>query len=149
MPTKVTITGIKANVLETVPDAIRLRAEQSLTVNAERVKAAANSTAKRSRIDYHWQLQAVPDSATGEQFVKLITKYARYRPADRDIPHAGATSPKGQVTARCGQVHHYRETDGGEFVFCDATADGAFWAVRYSVRPFEQRSASGRLPGTA
>jgi hypothetical protein len=149
MENKRTFGGVTANVIETVPEPIRQRAEASLTVNAERVKAKANSSAKRARIDYHWSLQIVPDKATGEQFVKLITKYAKYRPAEVTIPHAGPTSPKGQVTARTGDVNHFRQMPDGEYVVVSATADGAVMGVRYSVRPFEQRGDTSRLPGSA
>jgi hypothetical protein len=150
MATKQSTPGtIKVKVLETVPEPIRQRAEQSLTINTERVKAVANSTAKRPRIDYHWDLQPVPDTETGDKFVKLVTKYAKYRPADQEIPHAGPASPKGQVTARCGNVGHYRKVSDGEYVACADTAEGAFMGVRYSVRPHEQRTTTARLPGTA
>lgn len=150
MATKQSTPGtIKVKVLETVPEPIRQRAEQSLTINTERVKAVANSTAKRPRIDYHWDLQPVPNTETGDKFIKLITKYAKYRPADQEIPHAGPASPKGQVTARCGNVGHYRKlNDAGEYVACDEKAEGAFMGVRYSVRPAEQRTTK-RLPGSA
>jgi hypothetical protein len=142
-------SGIKVNVLESVPAPIRERAEASLTINAERVKAKASSSAKRARIDYHWQLQAVADQAMGEQFVKLITKYAKYRPSEGDIPHAGPTSPKGQVTARTGNVDWFRKIADGEYVQTAKTTEGAFMGVRYSVRPFEQRGDTARLPGSA
>lgn len=149
MSTKSTFSGITVNVLETVPAPIRVRAEASLTINAERVKAKAKSEAKRARVDYHWSLQRVNDKEQGEQFVKLLTKYARYRPLEGTIPHAGPTSPKGQVTARTGDVRHFRKVADDEYIACEPTTDGAFLGVRYSVRPFEQRSDTARLPGTA
>jgi hypothetical protein len=149
MANKTTPSDIKVNVLETVPDPIRQRAEQSLTINVERVKAVASSTAKRPRIDYHWELQAVADKAMGDEFVKLIGKYAKYRPSDKDIPHAGPNSPKGQVTARCGDPGHYRKMEDGQYVTTDPKHADAFMGVRYSVRPFEQRGDRARLPGTA
>lgn len=149
MANKTSPGSIKVDVIKTVPEGIRQRAESSLTINVERVKAVANSNAKRPRIDYHWDLQPVPDKDTGEQFVKLITKYAKYRPADTEIPHAGPNAPKGQVTARCGNVGSFRKDGGGDYVACDEKAEGAFTGVRYSVRPFEQRATTGRLPGSA
>lgn len=149
MATKTSVGSIKVDVIKTVPEVIRQRAESSLTINVERVKAVANSNAKRPRIDYHWDLQPVPNKDTGEQFDKLLTKYAKYRPADVEIPHAGPNAPKGQVTARTGGVGTYRKTGDGEYIACDATADGAFMGVRYSVRPFEQRSTTARVPGSA
>lgn len=149
MPNKQSPAGITVNVLESVPAPIRERAEASLTINVERVKAQANSKAKRPRIDYHWQLQPVPDTATGEQFAKLLGKYAKYRPSEGDIPHAGPTSPKGQVTARTGNVGSFRKTADDTYEACDATAEGAFLGLRFSVRPFEQRSDTRRAPGTA
>jgi hypothetical protein len=148
MQPRTTFSGVKVNVLETVPEPIRQRAEASLTINAERVKAKAKSDAKRARVDYHWSLQRVTDKAMGEAFVKLITKYAKYRPAEGDIPHAGATSPKGQVTARTGDVLHFRKVADDEYVACEPATEGAFTGVRYSVRPFEQRGDTARLPGT-
>lgn len=149
MDTKQGPGGIKVNVLETVPAPIRQRAEASLTINVERVKAKPKGDAKRARVNYHWELQQLPDAATGEQFIKLITKYAKYRPVDGDIPYSGPTSPKGQVTARTGSVNHYRKDSADEYVICDANAAGATLGVRYSVRPFEQRSDTARVPGSA
>jgi hypothetical protein len=149
MANKAGPSAIRVNVLETVPEPIRQRAERSLLINVERVRAVAGSSAKRPRIDYHWELQAVPDAEMGALFVKLITKYAKYRPDGADIPHAGPNAPKGQVTARCGDVAWYRTTADGEHVVTVKDADGAYLGVRYSVRPFEQRATTGRLPGTA
>lgn len=149
MATKTSFSGVKVNVLESVPAPIRERAEASLTINTERVKAKPKGNAKRARVDYHWSLQQVPDLATGEQFIKLLAKYAKYRPADGDIPHAGPTSPKGQVTARTGDTRHFRKVADDEYVACEATTAGAFLGLRYSVRPFEQRADAARLPGTA
>lgn len=149
MPTKAAFTGISVNVLESVPEPIRQRAEASLVINTERVKRTAGSSAKRPRIDYHWDLQPVPTTDLGGEFVKLLGKYAKYRPAGKDVPHAGSTSPQGQVTARCGDPGYYRAHGDAEYVACDAAAEGAFLAVRYSVRPLEQRATTARLPGTA
>lgn len=148
MATRQGPSAIKVNVLETVPEPIRQRAEASLTINVERVKAASKSAAKRARVDYHWELQQVPTMAMGEGFTKLITKYAKYRPAEGEIPHASGNSPRGQVTARCGAVGHFRKTADGEYEACAATADGAFIGLRYSVRPFENRKDTARAPGS-
>lgn len=148
MPEKVAFTGIKANVLTTVPEPIRQRAETSLGVNAKRVAAKAGSAAKRSRVNYHWSLQIVPSEQRGNEFIKAIIKYAKYRPSDVEIPHALEGSPTGQVTARCGAVSHYRREDDGTYVATDPTTAGAVLAVRYSVRPFEQRGDTARVPGS-
>jgi hypothetical protein len=94
-------------------------------------------------------LQAFGDKDTGEKFVKMLTKYAKYRPSEGDIPHAGPTSPKGQVTVRTGDVRHYRKVADDEYVATEPATEGAFWGVRYSVRPLEQRGDTARLPGTA
>lgn len=149
MPNKPTPSTIKVDVLATVPEPIRQRVEASLTINTERVNAKAKSTAKRARVDYHWECQPVTDEAMGAEFVKLATKYAKYRPSDKDIPHAGPTSPKGQITVRAGAPGHFRKGEDGAPVACAADADGAFYGVRYSARPFEQRNDSARMPGTA
>src|SRR5215469_9929569 len=87
MPTKQGFTGISIDVLAKVPEPIRQRAESSLTVNAARVAAKAGSTAKRVHVNYHWDLQPVSTRQLGEEFAKLLTKYAKYRPADKPIPH--------------------------------------------------------------
>jgi hypothetical protein len=149
MPTKAPFSGVKVNVLETVPEPIRMRAEASLAINAARVAKKADSTAKRSRVDYHWDVQPFALEATAATFIKLITKYAKYRPSDVAIPHASPDSPKGQVTARCGAIGHYIKGEDGTATATDPATPGAFIGVRYSVRPFEQRSDSQRVPGTA
>lgn len=141
-------SSITANVLETVPDVIRQRAEASLAINTERVAKVQGSTAKRKRIDYHWDLQPVKDQAQGERFSQAITKYAKYRPSEGTIPHAATTSPRGQVTARCGNPGYFKQVAEGEYEACAATAEGAIMGIRYSVRPFEQRSDTRKLPGS-
>jgi hypothetical protein len=149
MPARNTFSGIKVDVIKGVPEPLRQRAESQLVINTERVKAAASSTAKRSRVDYHWDLQRVTTSDMGDQFVKLLTKYAKYRPAEGDIPHSGPNVAKGQVTARCGATGHFVKDSDGHYVAADKDAEGAIMGVRYSVRPFEQRGDTQRLPGTA
>lgn len=149
MPNHVSPTDIKVNVLETVPEPIRVRAEASLAMNVVRVAKAAQSTAKRARVDYEYRVQPVPSVKVGDDFKAQLVKYAKYRPADKPVPHADAAAPKGQVTVRAGNTMYYRNQHDGIPEACDATADGAYLGVRYSVRPLEQRSDTHRLPGTA
>lgn len=149
MATRTVPSSATVNVLESVPEPIRLRAETSLSINVERAKAVARSTAKRPRIDYHWELQQVPDEETGNLFARLIARYARYRPSEGVIPGAAANLPNGQVTARCGAVGWYVKAADGQVTPSGPVNDQAFLGVRYSVRPFERRSTTARLPGTA
>lgn len=149
MPNKQSTGDIKVNVLETVPEPIRVRAEASLAINVKRVAAKASSTAKRARIDYHWDVQPIKDAEQGARFGKLITKYAKYRPSDKDIPHMADGAPKGQVTARTGDPGYFVKGADGVPVAAAQGDEGAFYGMRYSVRPFEQRGDSARLPGTA
>lgn len=149
MPNKLNPGAIKVDVLATVPEPIRQRVEVSLAINAERVAAKATSTATRPRVDYHWECQPVTDEAMGAEFAKLATKYAKYRPSDKDIPHAGPKSPKGQITVRCGNPGHFVKGEDGVPVACSESTEGAFYGVRYSARPFEQRQDAARVPGTA
>jgi len=146
MPNKVTVSNTVIDVVTTIPEPIRQRAETSLTVNAARVAAKAGSTAKRSRIDYHWSVQPVATKEMGAKFAGLLTKYAKHRPAEGDVPHAGPDSPKGQVTARTGEPAHYITPEGGVPEPATPTAEGAWLGVRYSVRPFEQRKDTARMP---
>ena len=146
MPNKLNVPNTHVDVIGTIPEAIRQRAETSLTVNAARVAAKAGSTAKRSRIDYHWSVQPVASKEMGAKFVALLAKYAKHRPSDVDVPHAGPDSPKGQVTARTGEPAHYVKGADGVPEAATPTADGAFLGVRYSVRPFEQRKDTARMP---
>jgi hypothetical protein len=148
MPSKPVVVAIKVDVLTSVPEPIRQRLEASLTINTERVNAKAGSKSSRPRVDYHWDIQQVTDDKMGAEFVKLSAKYAKYRPSDKDVPHAGPTSPKGQITFRAGNVGHYRKATDGTYITCAADAEGAFYGVRYSARPREQRSDAQRLPGT-
>jgi hypothetical protein len=149
MPTKAAFDGIKANVLATVPEAIRLRAETSLIINTELAEKGRTSDAKRNRVSYHWRIQPVPDSAVAAEFSRLLYKYAKYRPSEGDIPGRRDKSPMGQVTARAGGPGWFRKNDDGTWIACAERDDGAVYGVRFSVRPFEARKGTARLPGTA
>lgn len=148
MPTKTVATAITANVLETVPEQIRQRAEASLKHNTAAKAAKAASTAKRARIIYHWDFQPVTDDKMAAAFDRLITKYAKYRPNIDNVPFADEKSPRGQVTARTGNPGYFVCTAEGEFTPCKHDTKGAMYGLRYSVRPFEQRQDTSRLPGT-
>lgn len=137
----------RVNVLEDVPEPIRQRIEYSLMKTVARISANAGSTAKRPRVEPYWQVQAVPTEDRGAEFVALATRYAKYRPAEGDIPHADGDSPKGQITVRCGTIQHYRQAEAG-LMPCAADAEGAFLGVRYSARPFEARKDRAKVPGT-
>ena len=149
MPERKPFQGVKVFVVNTVPEPIRVRAELSLAVNQKKVADKTDSSASRKRVDYHWDVQPVATSRMGEKFSQLIVKYSKYRPSDAPIPHAHPDSPKGQVTARVGTPMHYVNTGDTEPQACDATTEGAYLGVRYSVRPFERRNSTARLPGTA
>lgn len=148
MPTKAAVTPVVANVLETVPEPIRQRAEASLALNAAAKAAKAGSTARRARVIYHWDFQPVADDKMAAAFDRLVTKYAKYRPNVQEIPHAHETSPRGQVTARLGAPGWFVRSEDGEFVPCQPMEPNAIYGLRYSVRPFEQRKDTARVPGT-
>jgi len=148
MPTKATPTPVVANVLETVPEQIRQRAEASLVHNTAAKAKKAESTAKRPRILYRWDFQPVKDDKMAAAFDRLLAKYAKYRPNIEGIPHAHKDSPQGQVTARTGAPGFFVRTDDGEFAPCKADTPNAIYGLRYSVRPFEQHKDTARLPGT-
>lgn len=149
MPDRKPFQGITVKVVETVPGPIRTRAEASLAVNAAKVKAKTTSSASRPRVDYHWDIQPVVTTEMGTRFVALITKYSKYRPSEGTIPFAHEDSPAGQVTARCGDVGYYVTRETGEVDACEPTTEGSYLGVRYSVRPFEKRNNTSRLPGTS
>jgi hypothetical protein len=149
MPTKATVSPAVANVLETIPEPIRHRAEASLHLNTVAKAAKANSTARRARVQYHWDFQPVADDKMAMAFTKLMSKYAKYRPNVQEIPYADITSPRGQITARIGDPGWFVLTEDQGFVQCQATEPNAVYGLRYSVRPFEQRQDTARLPGTA
>lgn len=148
MPSRTVTTAATANVLETVPEQIRARAEASLRHNTDAKAKTAGSTAKRARVFYHWDFQPVKDDKMAAAFDRLITKYAKYRPNIDGVPFAHADSPRGQVTARTGAPGWFTRTEDGEFVPCTPPTEGAMYGLRYSVRPFEQRKDTARLPGT-
>lgn len=148
MPSKYTPANGKVDVIADVPQVIRQRAETSLATNAARLLKTADSTAQRPRVDYHWDVQKVTDTKQGQDFADHLTRYGKYRPVRDDIPFADAGSPQGQVTARCMPAQYYCTDADGDVVSSDAGDDGAFLGIRYSVRPFEQRNAGRRLPGT-
>jgi len=149
MPDKKVGTDIKANVLETVPEPIRQRCEASLAINTARVAAKPAKEGKRPRVNYHWDVQPLPNQKIADDFIKAITKYAKYRPLLADIPFASPDVARGQVTARCGEPSWFVKDGDGTPEASEQGKDGAFYGVRYSVRPFEQRSSAARLPGTA
>lgn len=150
MPSKPTgIGNFKVNVLKNVHPAIRQRAEASLAINTAAVADKAGSKSSRPRVDYHWDVQPVIDKAMAEAFDKAISKYAKYRPAEGDIEFKADESPMGQVTCRTGVPTHYKLPEDGVPVVCNENDEGAFWGIRYSVRPLEVRGDSKRLPGTA
>lgn len=149
MPTKAAVTPVVANVLETVPEPIRVRAEASLALNTAAKAAKAGSTARRARVVYHWDFQPVTDDKMAAAFDRLLSKYAKYRPNVQEIPHAHETSPRGQVTARLGAPGWFVRDETGEFVPCQPAEPNAMYGLRYSVRPFEQRKDTARIPGTA
>lgn len=149
MENKTVATGSRANVLVTIPAPIRKRAEQSLTENSKRKAAAAASNATRLRVDYHWQIQPVTSIEQGKRFADALTKYAKYRPENLPIEFIGPDSPLGQITARCGDVSWYFTHEDGETTTSDASTQGAYLGVRYSVRPFEARNTAARVPGAS
>lgn len=150
MPLKQSTPGtIKVNVLESVHEHIRERAESSLTINTARVAAKSTSSASRARVNYHWDVQEVPDTVWGQKFGKALEKYAKYRPAEGDIPHMGDGVAKGQVTVRHGDPTWFITPEDGPPEPVSEGTEGAYLGVRYSVRPLEQRSQANRLPGTA
>lgn len=148
MPTRVVEVRISPKVLESVPEPIRKRAEMSLAINVARVAKKAGSTSSRKRVDYHWDVQRVATVEMGVKFKNMLVKYAKYRPADVDIPHRDENSPKGQITTRAGEPLYYVTKEDGTYVEAEKTAPGAYLGVRYSVRPFEARSDAARLPGS-
>lgn len=149
MPVKVVNVDIKVNVVESVPAPIRMRAEDSLAVNAARVAKKEGSTSARKRVDYDWPVQRVASEKMGADFKRLLVKYAKYRPSEGGIPFKADNSPLGQVTARAGDPTWFAMQENGTYTEAAQTDDGAFLGVRYSVRPFEARRDSARVPGTA
>lgn len=148
MPTRVVEVRISPKVLESVPDPIRKRAELSLAINTALVAKKAGSTSSRKRVNYHWDVQRVASTEMGVKFKNMLVKYAKYRPADVDIPHRDENSPKGQITARAGEPGYYVTNDDGTFSESSESAPGAYLGVRYSVRPFEARKDTATLPGS-
>lgn len=149
MPNKQNFGSIKVNVLESIDQNIRVRAEASLAINTVQVNAKTDSNAKRPRINYAWAVQKVASVEQGQRFSKALAKYAKYRPSEGNIPYRVEPSPMGQVTCRTGDVSYYRIGDDGIPVTCKPTDDGVFLGIRYSVRPLERRGDANRLPGTA
>ena len=148
MPDRIAYPPVARDVISEVPAAIRMRIEDQLAINVVAIKKAAVSAAKRPRIDYEYRVQRVPDTKVGEEYREYLKLYAKHRPEDGTIPHKHGTSPFGQITIRTGEVRAYRLLSSGIPVACDATEDGAFLGVRYSARPFEERSGARKLPGS-
>lgn len=149
MPTREAPDRISPKVLESVPEPIRMRAEASLAINTTMVAKKAGSTSDRKRVNYHWEVQRVASEAMGVKFKAMLVKYAKYRPADVEIPHRADHSPVGQVTTRACEPTFYVTKEDGTYAEADKSAPGAYLGVRYSVRPFEARSDAARVPGSA
>lgn len=148
-PNTTSVGDIKVDVIASVPEPIRKRAEECLGINTKRVAAKAGSQGKRPRVDYAWFIQPLASAGMGEQFSKLITKYAKFRPNAIPIPFAADGVMAGQVTARCGNVGYFVKGEDDKYTACDKGTKGAFLGMRYSVRPREQRKDTARVPGTA
>jgi len=148
-PSKTATVDRKVDAIAETPEPIRQRVEVSLMKTVARIKAKANSSAKRVRVEPYWTVQPLASEAQGEAFIKAATRYAKYRPTTGDIPHRDTDAPMGQITVRFGKVGHYTKSETGEATPAEATADGAFLGVRYSARAFEGRGDSTRVPGTA
>jgi hypothetical protein len=147
MPTRAVAADRKVDAIAETPAPIRQRIETSLMKTVARYAAKASSTAKRVRVDPYWSVQPVKDEAMGNDFIKKATRYAKYRPAEGEVPFADSESPRGQITVRCGKVMPYRKTEDGEVIPVDLASDDTFWGVRYSARPFEGRKGTARMPG--
>ena len=147
-PTRTTVVAAKVDVLTEVPEPIRIRAEMSLAKTVARIKAKANSQAARVRIDPAWQIQEVFSEQMGKEFARLLTRYCKYRPADKPVPHADSDSPKGQVTVRVGNVQKFKDTADGWIAMREGDTAAGMLGVRYAVKPFETRKGQARLPGT-
>jgi len=147
MPSKLVTAAKRVDVLAEIPERIRKELEHSLMKTVARYAAKADSTAKRVRIEPYWALFVVATEDMGAEFSKLAARYAKYRPADKDMPHADVDSPKGQITVRTGAVTRYRQTDAGPVASPDASPAESFLAVRYSARPFEGRKDTSKAPG--
>jgi hypothetical protein len=148
MPSKRVAASNAIDVLKEVPESIRVRAEVSLADNVKAVAKANASTAVRPRPDYEWRVQPVPTTEIGVKFRQEIARYAKYRPADKTIPHMALGSPVGQVTARTGEPSWYANDAAGIPQNAAQGDAGAYLGVRYSVRPFEDRKGTARAPGT-
>jgi hypothetical protein len=149
MPNKVGTPSTVVDVMTTVPAAIRRRAEANLAANAIAVAKVSESTARKPRPDYVWVVQPVPTREIGLDFCGHLVQYAKYRPASATLEYAHLNAPRGQVTARFGEPSWYVNGLGDVPVAATEAADGAYLGVRWSVRPFENRSGAARLPGTA
>ena len=134
------------DIVKEIPAAIARKAETSLSFNSAALSKTVRSGGGRSRVDYRWDLQPVPDQDKGLEFQRLITLYGLHRPDDTVIMYQQPGTPSGRVTARCGDPAQFVKIAGGIIEWKPEMEGEPFWACRYSVRPFEQRAA-GRPPG--
>jgi hypothetical protein len=138
----------KVDAIAEVPERIRQLAERSLAYNVKAVARTATSTAARPRIDYRWVLLWVPSEEVGAKFKAELEKYAKYRPVNTTIPYRDPGSPDGQITARVGNTLRWHLTDSGWTQTDAPVSNDVRWGVRYSVRPFEARKSTAKLPGS-
>lgn len=151
-PANTYTVGAQFDPIADTPKPIRERIETSLTDSVAAIKRATDAGKKANTVSPQWKLQAVTDKAMAEKLVKLMRKYAQYRP-EKDVEFYTPGNPVGQITLRGAAVHYVPEghadlkSDQAPVkLITKPVPEGiaAGWYVRYAAKPLESRSPSGK-----
>jgi hypothetical protein len=141
-PAHVVSVSAPVDVLTEIPSPIRHRIEGSLMASIEAKFAHVNAGKNPKDFRPVWKLQRVTDEAQGKEFIRLINRYAKFRPdhwEGRD-----SRTPSGQITVRTGVPALVKKAENGSIL----PEDAQYWAVRYQAKPLESKDTK-RLPGSA
>lgn len=145
--------GTTINPLE-VPENLRKWSEESLRDSVAAIKTATDKGNKAESVPPQWKLLALPTVDMAEAGLKLMRRYAQYRP-DKEIPFYVAGSPTGQITLRGAVVQYASKEDVAKdgakpestrkgLKLCpvdpatgEAVAPGVY--IRYAAKPLEVR----------
>ena len=141
-PAHIVSTGTKVDVIRDVPLPVRMRVEGSLIATILAKVEWVTAGRKVENFKPVWKLQPVADEAQGKEFVKLVTKYAKYRPQHWE--QRDTRTPEGQITVRTGAPTLVKKDP-----VSGADVETPYWAVRYQAKVLEAKKDTARVPGSA
>lgn len=152
-------TAPKRFEITSIPAPLRQRIELSLAGTMKAIKDARAKAIKDQKdpekaekeVPPQWKLQPVGSVGQAEEFLKLVRKYAQYRPSAENggekLEYREPGTPVGQITLRGAHVQYVAkasEVDQSKrkHLAPEGIAPGHY--VRYAAKPLENRSGSGK-----